>query len=872
MQVSGKWLAELVDLPKETTPAQIAEKLTAAGLEVEATLDLAAALKGIVVARVDSCEPHPNADKLKVCKVDGGTATPGGAVDVVCGAANVFAGALVCFATPGTVLPAQGGKPGKTIAVAEVRGVTSSGMLCSASELGLEASSDGLLLLNESDPGVTVGAAVAPVLGRDDVVYTLNVTPNRPDALSHLGVARELAATFRTRLKVSTPSCPERGGPIDGLAMVTLEDLDGCPRYACRVIEDVIIGPSPRHIQARLAAVGIRSINNVVDVTNLVMMERGLPLHAFDYDKLGRQGPRAAIVVRNAKPGEVLVTLDGKERALVDGDIVIGDPAPNGQGGEGRAIALAGVMGGRDTEVTLMTSRILLEAAWFNPSRVRRTARRLDLHSEASKRFERGADPNGVLQSLDRAAALIAELSQNMVREGSGREPKGRVARGVVDAYPRKIQPLLVTLRPRRAAQLLGVPAKLVDEASASKLLLSLGLEVEGREAEAIRFRVPTFRPDLTREIDLIEELLRLLGMDQVPATLPARSGESESVLFDSRRHRALTLAKRALAASGYDEAVNLAFASPSDIAAFASSPADLTDVVRVKNPLGEERSVMRRSLLPGLVQNAATNHRRGVFEVRLYEAATVFLGKNKDGIAPRIEDKAGPSGGDAFAIERPRLSGIATGARALGSFDQQEQPLDFFDVKGHLEELFGQIGATGVQVTASPAEPGKTSSVLHPRAAAIIEVQTPQGVEVAGFVGELHPDLAARYELKARAVVFDLDSDVLARAMRTVVTSKPLPRYPAVRRDFALVVDEALPAASLRARFADNVAARGLLEQVTIFDVYQGKGVAPGKKSVAVAVTLRADDRTLTDADVQKLQDALIADVKAIGAEVRAG
>ena len=863
MQVSGKWLAELVDLPKETTPQHIADKLTAAGLEVDAITDLGAALKGVVVARVLSCEPHPGSDKLKLCSVDGGSATPAGAVEVVCGAANVVAGALVCFATPGTVLPSSGGTPARVIAVAAVRGVLSHGMLCSASELGLEASSEGLLLLAEQD-GLCVGMAASIAVGRDDVVYTIGVTPNRPDALSHLGVAREVAAAFRTRLKAQAPTCAERGGPIDTLATVTIEDSDGCPRYACRVIEDVVVGPSPRAIQARLAAVGIRSINNVVDVTNLVMMERGIPLHAVDFDKIGKQGTRAAILVRNARVGETLVTLDGKERTLVDGDVVIADTV-----GDGRAIALGGVMGGKDTEVTPATTRILLEAAHFSAARVRRTARRLDLHSEASHRFERGADPNGVLQSLDRAAALLSEHSGSAVREGSGKEPKGRVARGVIDAYPKKIAPAIVTLRPRRAAQLLGVAPKLVDEASISKLLLSLGLEVEGREAEAIRFRVPTFRPDLTREVDLIEELLRLLGMDQIPATLPARSGESESALFDSRRHRALSAGRRAIAAAGYDEAINLAFASPADIEAFGPS----NDVIRVVNPLGEERSLMRRSLLPGLLQNVALNHRRGIVDVRLYEAGIVFLGRNPEGGSPRPHVAGAPAGADAFAIERPRLAGVATGHRAAAAFDLKAQPLDFFDVKGHLEELLANLGVVGVRVEPFVNGVGAPRPIfLHPRAAATISVTSDRGFEVCGVLGELHPDLNTRYDLKSRAVVFDLDTDVLARAAQWVITARALPRFPSVRRDFALVVDEAMPAALLRAGFADNAAVVGLLEQVEIFDVYQGKGVAAGKKSVAVAVTLRAEDRTLTDVDVQRLQEALVAGVKALGAEVRAG
>ncbi|HEY1098434.1 MAG TPA: phenylalanine--tRNA ligase subunit beta, partial [Myxococcota bacterium] len=472
MHVSGKWLGELVDLPKDTTPTQIADRLTAAGLEVEGIEELAKGLAGVVVGKVLACVPHENADKLKVCTVDGGSATPDGPVVVVCGAANVHEGAFVCFATPGTVLP-----DGKKIAVAAVRGITSNGMLCSAAELGLPADVDGLLLLNEGDPGVVVGAPVAGVVGRDDVVYTIGVTPNRPDALSHLGVAREIAASFKTRLKANTPTCAERGGPIDALATVDIVDVEGCPRYACRVIEDVVVQPSPRWVQARLAALGVRAINNVVDVTNLVMLERGIPLHAFDYDKITKSGSRAAVHVRSARADEKIVTLDGKERSLVEGDVVVADGAVDA----GRAIAIAGVMGGRDTEVTATTTRVLLEGAFFNGGRVRKTARRLDLHSEASHRFERGTDPNGVQQSIDRAASLIAEFST----VPGAKESKARVARGTIDSYPKKVAAVVVTLRPKKAAQLLGVPPKLVDEASATKLLQSLGLEVDGRGEDA---------------------------------------------------------------------------------------------------------------------------------------------------------------------------------------------------------------------------------------------------------------------------------------------------------------------------------------------------------------------------------------------------
>lgn len=858
MHVSGKWLSELVDLPKDITPGQIAERLTSAGLEVEAVADLAASLKGVVVGRVTSCVPHENADKLRVTTIDAGQATPDGPVVVVCGAPNVHEGALVCFATPGTTLPG-----GKTIGTAAVRGVTSHGMLCSSTELGLpDDGTAGLLLLSDSDPGVVVGAAVAGVLGRDDVVYTLGITPNRPDALSHLGVARELAAAYRSRLKATTPSCPERGGPIDGLATVSIEDVEGCPRYACRVLEDVVVQPSPRWLAARLAALGMRSINTVVDVTNLVMLERGVPLHAFDYDKLQKNGSRATVTARGARAGEKIVTLDGKERQLAEGDVVIAD----GTGDHSRAIAIAGVMGGRDTEVSSSTTRVLLESAHFNPGRVRKTARRLDLHSEASHRFERGTDPNGVPASLDRAAALIAELS---LTAGS-KDIKGRVARGSIDVYPKKIQPAIVTLRPKKAAQLLGVAPKLVDEASASKLLLSIGLEVEARDSEAIRFRVPTFRPDLTREVDLIEELLRLLGMDQIPATLPARAGEAETQLFDTRRHRTLQACKRALLAAGYDEAVNLAFASQLDIDAVP--PWDRVggeEIIRLKNPLGEERGALRRSLLPALIANAALNHRRGVADVRLFESAVVFLGRNPTGEHARPEEPGAPAGADAWVRERPRLAGIASGAASLASFDTRSRALDFFDVKGHLEDLFEQLG---VHVTFSAAGDDAAVPWLHPRSATWLSAVVDGATVRVGVLGEVHPEVAERFELGAWSVVFDLDLDLLARAGNAVVRSKPLPRFPAVRRDFAFVVDANVPAATLVGRFMACSAVAGHLEHVEIFDVYQGKGVADGKKSVAIGITLRAADRTLGEADVQRMADALVSDLRGVGAEVRAG
>lgn len=888
MRVSLRWLEELVELPNKNdsaleTAAFVAEKLTAAGLEVEAIEDMAAPLAGVVVARVSEVAPHPQADKLKVCTVEAG----GAPLTIVCGAANVVEGAHVCLAPMGTVLPGN-----KKIEAATIRGVASQGMLCSAQELGLGFNTEGLLLLDPQNDNVLPGAPVARAVGRDDVVLTLGVTPNRPDALSHVGVARELAAALRSRAKAQVPTCPERGGPIDDLAQVTIEDNEGCTRYACRVVEGVVIGPSPLWLVARLAACGVRSINTVVDVTNLVMMERGIPLHAFDLDKIAKplNQNRVSIIVRSARPGEKLTTLDGKARELLETDLVIADLG----GGEGRAIALAGVMGGADTEVSPTTMRVLLECAAFAPSRVRKTARRLALHSEASHRFERGSDPNGVLASLDRAAALIGELSFGSPK-GAGERPgtgshdmtRGRVARGVVDAYPRKVAPLVVSIRPKRAAQILGLSPKVLDEATVSKLLLSLGLEVEGREAEAIRFRVPTFRPDLTREIDLIEEILRLMGADSVPPTLPARASEGEG-LYDARRLRVLNIARAALEAAGFDEAINLAFTAPKTLDPFDGG--DVVSRVMVKNPLGEEMSVLRKSLLPGLIANLGTNHRRGVLDVRLYETAVVFLGRNMAGKVPTKEG-AGAAGADAWAREVVRLSGIAAG-HSGGAFDRKPAATDFFDVKGVLEDLLEALGVPagvsgGVISNVSFAAADDRYPFLHPRARAELWVRakrpahappSPTGDEFlrywVGVVGEIHPDLANAQEIKGRAIAFELDVEALSRVASDRPKAKPLPRFPAVQRDFALVVDDKVAAAELCARIADNGAVRGLLESIEVFDVYKddtGVRVPKGKKSIAVALGLRAPDRTLTDDEVARMTSVLLEDARVhFAAEVR--
>jgi phenylalanyl-tRNA synthetase beta chain len=841
VRVSMRWLEELVELPEGTTAGAVGDLLTLQGLEVEALEELGADIKGIQVARIASFDQHPDADKLSVCVVESGQ----GNLQIVCGAKNFKAGDLVALAPVGVTLPG-----GLSIKKAKLRGVESEGMLCSEKELGVGSDQSGILILDNTDGDLEVGMPLARALGLDDTVLEIGVTPNRPDALSHVGVAREVVAGFNARGRLKAPQCAERGAPIDSFAHVTIKDSVGCPRYGCRVIEDVKVGPSPRWLQARLAACGVRSINNIVDVTNLVMMERGLPLHGFDLDRIGKERDRAEVIIRSAAPGEKLTTLDDVERELVEDDLVIADPKG--------PIALAGVMGGASTEVTDKTANVLLEAAYFDPGRVRKTARRLGLHSEASHRFERGCDPNGVTQSLDRAAALIAELGD------------GRVARGKIDVYPKKIQPGEVTLRPERAAALLGLPPKELDEATCSQLLLAIGLEIAGRDGEGMRLRVPTFRPDLTREIDLVEELLRLIGYDKVPETLPNRSGEA-GALFDSRRARAERLTRRALRAAGFHEAVNLAFCSPEDDAAFAA--VEKTEAVTIDNPLGEEMSLLRRSLLPGLVRNVSINHKRGVEDVRLFEMGTVFLGKNARGGKPALDRDDGPAGSDSWALEAWRCAGIMTGYRRPAAFDRPAELADFYDLKGVIEEVFvglgidTRIGLSRVVFTPFEKGPG----FLHPRSRCQVSLRTDHGEVAIGVMGELHPDEVARAELHSGALVFELDTQLLSVEVPARPAASPLPRFPGVRRDLALVVDDTVAVAALSEKLSQATAVAPLLEDLTIFDVYKGDHVPGGKKSVALSVFLRAPDRTLTDAEIAAASDALVACAKSeFGAEIR--
>lgn len=791
MRVSYNWLKEYVDIPWPVE--ELAGRLTMAGLLVEQMEPMSRDLDDIVVAEVLDVAPHPAAGQLLVVRVRAGAEE----LTVVTGADNVTKGALVPLAKPGARLPG-----GTVIQRAELRGVVSEGMLCSEAELGTGDDADGIWLL---PPDVRHGRPLVEELGLDDVILHLEVYPNRPDCLSVIGVAREVAALTGGRLRLPPAEADELDEPAASLTSVDVQARDLCSRYATRILDGVKIGPSPAWLQQRLRVAGMRPINNVVDVTNYVMWEWGQPLHAFDYDRL----EEGRIVVRRAAAGEVIVTLDGSERKLSEQMLVIADAS--------RPVAVAGVMGGLDSEVTEGTTRLLLESATFHPVSVRRTAHAFGLRTEASHRFEKGLDPNLVAPAAARAARLIQELTGAAVYAGA------------VDVYPEPVQPWTVSCRPARVRQVLG--ADVADEA-VRRYLTSLGFSVDtgADDQGAWAVTVPTYRRDVTREEDLIEEVARLYGYDQIPSTLPggagAVGGQEPPLPFLDRVRDVLT-------ALGLSEVLTYSFADPAWPDKL-NLPADdpRRAAVPLRNPLREDQSRLRTTLVPGLLEAAARNVSRRVTDVHVFEVGAVFAPRQ----LPLTE-----------LPDEPRRIGILmTGPLPEQWWGGKPRVATFYEAKGVVEQLLERLGV------AARFEPG-AEPYLHPgRQAAVIA-----GGHTVGVVGEVHPEVAERFELDGRRVyVAELDADRLAQAESREVRFVPLPRYPAVQRDMALLVPKAVPAAAV----VETIRRAGgqLVESVSLFDVYEGPQVEAGQRSLAFSIRLRHRDRTLTDEEANAVVDGV--------------
>ncbi len=804
MLVSLKWLKELVDISLPVP--ELVDRLDLTGTAVESAKSAGASLDGVVVGQIAAKERHPEAERLWVTTVDVGAEEP---LQIVCGAQNFEAGDKVPVALVGATLP-----NGVTIKKAKLRGVESRGMNCSARELGVGTDEDGLMILPADAP---VGTPFAEYQGLSDTILELEITPNRPDCLSVVGVAREIGAVLGAQSSVPSSTPEECGLPVSETVTVTIDDAELCARYTARLIRNVKIGPSPQWLAEKVVASGTRSISNVVDITNYVMFELGQPLHAFDADLLavGESG-RIEIGVRLAQPGESLTTLDGQDRKLAPDVLLITDSSG--------PVALAGVMGGEATEVNDHTVNILLEAACFSPSSVSHTSRRLGLLSEASSRFEKIVDRSACVAALDRAAALMAELAG------------GEVAPGVVDAYPAQLVPRRLVLRHER---LLGVIGADISQTEAVEILGRLGctVVVDGGESSVT---VPTFRPDLEREIDLIEEVLRVWGMEHVPSTLPAGRGRVGEL---TRAQRWRERVGATLRASGLNETMTYSFADPVDMDRMRHESPEDELCVELLNPMSGEQATLRRSLLPGLLRSVAYNQNRTVNNVHLYEIGSIFR---------TAEGRKQPK-------ERTVVAGVLAGAWHEPAWNEAAAPLGFFDGKGIIESLARDLGVSRLKVRAADIghlQPGRSAEVLV-------------GGQVVGWLGEVHPAVLDAFETQAPVTAFQLDFAALAREAADAKPYSDVPRFPGVELDVALLVSESVTAEKIEQ--AISSAGGKLLASVRLFDVYRGAGVPHGVKSMAFALVYRAPDRTLTAEEVESVHERLVRKVcAAVGGELR--
>jgi len=809
MKVTLNWLKQYVEF--DWSPEALAERLTMIGIEVEGVVKLGGELDGVVVAQVITKDKHPNADKLTVCRVNDGK----GERQIVCGAQNFKAGDKVPMIFPGYSLPAKPGEPPFTIKVGKIRGVESHGMMCSPQELGLGGLVEGLLILRED---ARVGQPFAEYLGRtgSDVVYDLEITPNRPDLNSVIGIAREISAVTGNPLKLPQIKLNEAGNRIEELVAVRIEDAELCPRYTARVVRGVKIAPSPDWLKGTLEKVGIRSINNVVDVTNYVMLETGQPLHAFDYHLLAEAGGDTcpAIVIRRASAGEKFKTLDGQERTLNTQMLLIAD--------ETKAVALAGVMGGQNSEINLNTADVLIESACFKPQSIRATSKKLELRTESSYRFERGADIGICDWASQRAAQLILETGG------------GTLARGVVDAYPKAFEPKQIALRHTQTDAVLGIAVPMEQQI---EYLQRLGLEIATaagigpstgmRMPHTTVFRVPSFRVDLKREIDLIEEVARLYGVDKIPASAPR--GAVGANPYDAV-HDQLADARRILTGLGLLEAQGQTLVSDAAAKLMAGDA-----LVPLSNPLSSDMNVLRPSLLPGLLDALRHNLSHKTYDVALFEVGRVFT----DVEGQRREERR-----VAIALNGQRASLFWSG-------NDREAKFDIYDLKGLLEEFLEQFGLRGM-----------TYARRADSTALFLESATVHlGKFQLGEFGQLLPPLARRYDLRDAVLLAELNLDLLLARRNPAKSFRPLPAFPSIRRDVAMILPEATTHEAVLQVVKQAKSAN--LETTELFDVFRGKNVPPGQKSMAYAFTYRHAERTLTDAEVNAAHEKLVAQLK---------
>jgi len=802
MLVSLKWLRDYVDI--DVPAAELAERLTMAGLEVDSLNEKEPAFHGVRVARILSLKPHPHADHLSLCEVTTGEFT----YPIVCGAGNIRVGDTVPLALVGATLPGE-----LAIRSSRIRGELSEGMLCSEEELGVGTDASGIMIL---PPDLPLGAELGEVLNLRDTVLDVGITPNRADCLSIVGVAREWAAITGKKLHYPAADVAENGADIHKITSVSILDPDLCPRYTARIVKDARVGPSPLWIRQRLEAVGLRPINNIVDVTNFVMMELGQPLHAFDFRFL----EEGRIVVRRSREGERFMSLDGKERTLRADTLMICDGV--------KPVAIGGVMGGLNSEIQSDTEMILLESAYFNPSSIRKTSRALAMGTDAAFRFERGIDPEGVIRALDRAARLIAEVSG------------GKVCKGVIDQYPQKIPTAKrIPLRAGRVGDVLGIA---IPQQEIIRILENLEMSIERLEEGRIEVTPPTCRVDITREIDLMEEIVRLYGYDRVPVTLP---GVSVIAGISDRKSVIEGRLREIMTGAGYLEVINYSFISANAVDQLGLEETDQRRCqVRIRNPLTEEQAVLRTTLVYSLLLNAKRNADNGRSDLKVFELGRTFLGRS-EGELP---------------LENNRMACLITGLRYDDRWHSRDLRADFYDLKGCIENILDALRIPGPSFRSGHGEvilhPGKSCGVFS-------------GEKKVGFLGEVHPDLLLRLDLTGPILVCELDLDFLTAHFSIKTPFRSISRFPSSSRDTAFLIRREMEAQDVLGLAEDSC--EELLEKVQIFDVYEGASLPAGMKSLGVRFSYRCADRTLTDDEVNEVHGRIVQKiVDATGGSIR--
>jgi phenylalanyl-tRNA synthetase beta chain len=801
MLVSIKWLKDYVDI--ELTAEELAHRLTMSGLEVDEIKIIRPQFSGVVVAKILSVEPHPSADRLSLCSVsDGEQSYP-----VVCGANNIAPGDIVPLAKVGAVIPG-----GYTIKPSVLRGEKSDGMLCSEAELEVGDDESGIMHLSSN---LTLGIPLETALNIGDTVLDVNVTPNRSDCLSMIGMAREVAAITGKKIKLPSVKVKESHEDIKSFTSVKIIDADLCPRYTARMIKNVKIGPSPIWMKTRLEAAGLRAINNIVDITNFVMLEMGQPLHAFDFRFL----EEGRIVVRKSRENEEFISLDEKGHTLPKDTLLICDGV--------KPVAIGGIMGGLNSEVKDDTQIILLESAYFNPASIRRSARKLAMPTDAAFRFERGIDPEGVVNALTRAAQLIADISG------------GSICKNYIDEYPKIISTAKdIPLRLDRISRIIGTEIGAKD---VTRILRSIGMVLKHNGKGRYLVTPPTCRVDISREIDLIEEVIRLYGYDRVPVTLPAVSVTEMEIIprldMEERIRQLLT-------GSGYTEIVNYSFGTPetADILCLPEND-ERRRPVRIKNPLGEDLSAMRTTMIHGLLETAKRNANNSSFDLKIFEIGRIFLNPSRE-----------------LPEEKNMIAGLLTG-KLTDDFWSSKKIVDFYTLKGCLENVFFDLKINNCRYISKTAEP-----FLHPGKSCGVYLNEKK----IGFLGEIHPDVLEKIDLKNNIYVYEINLDILVAAyLDQNISCQEISKFPTVIRDTAFVIPDAMEADQIL-----NVVLgqkEDLLENVIIFDVYKGKEILDGEKSLGLRFSYRASDKTLTDLEAKSVHDRIVQNtVNLTGAKIR--